>query len=159
MSKLLRKVTIKPIPEGARNVIVRGEKLAKWTTKKGKECSAFLNESGDRLRIVSRKWYGRIPGVDKPVPLCTNKDAAQMMLADLIRKAELAKAGVVDRFEGHRTKPLAEHLNDFEAALTASGANPRHVRQTVGYARSVVEGCGFTFMADVSAAPVQRAAS
>src|SRR5262249_23002176 len=70
-----------------------------------------------RVREKSAKWYGRVPGAPKPVPLCRNKTAAEQMLADLVRKSELAKAGIVDPFEQHSKRPLLEHLADFEAAL------------------------------------------
>src|SRR5438045_2299795 len=72
-------------------------------------------------REKSTKWYGHVPGSPKPVPLCANKSAAQMMLNELVKKAELAKAGISDPFEQHRQRPLVEHLADFEAELLAKG--------------------------------------
>src|SRR5262245_44205455 len=45
-------------------------------------------------------------------------------------------------------KPLAEHLADFAAALTAKGNTAFHVEVVTGRARRVFEGCGFRFYND-----------
>jgi hypothetical protein len=50
----------------------------------------------------SKKWYGRVPGSPKAVPLSANKVAAQQLLAEMVRKAELRRAGIGDPFEAHR---------------------------------------------------------
>jgi hypothetical protein len=44
----------------------------------------------------SSKWYGRLPGSTKPIPLSTNKVAALQILAAKTTKAGLAEAGIVD---------------------------------------------------------------
>src|SRR5262249_54823621 len=118
------------------------------------------------------KWYGSGPGAPKPVPLCRNKAAAQIMLNELVKKAELAKVGIVDPFEAHRKRPLfcprcrgqgktddgetcecpgGSHLADFEAALLAKGVTPRQAEAVTSRARRVLTGCGFVFMGDLSA--------
>ncbi len=109
-----------------------------------------------KVKKKSGKWYGRLPGSSRPVPLSANKVAAQQMLAEKIKKAELAKAGISDPFEEHRARPLTEHLADWEGSLRDSGATAKHIRQTVACVRRVIGGCKFTFMADLSASRVQR---
>jgi integrase len=104
-----------------------------------------------QAREKSAKWYGRVPGAARPVPLCENKTAAQMMLNELARKAELAKAGISDPYEQHRKRPLLEHLADFKAALLAKGITPRQAGAVASRARRVLAGCGFAFMGDLSA--------
>src|SRR5690242_224376 len=74
-----------------------------------------------KVKKKSSKWYGRVPGNPRPVPLSANKVAAQQMLAELVRKAELGKVGILDPFEEHRKRPLLEHVADFEAYLRAKG--------------------------------------
>jgi hypothetical protein len=95
-------------------------------------------------------------GDSEAVRLCTNKTAAELMLAELVRKAECAEAGIRDPFKQHRKRPLTEHLADWEASLLAGGATAKHVRQTLACAHRVVAGCGFTFLADLSASCVQQ---
>jgi integrase len=108
-------------------------------------------------REKSAKWYGRVPGNPRPVPLCANKGAAQLMLNELVKKAELAKAGVSDPFEGQRKRPLLEHLADFEADLKAAGDTGKHVQLTVNRTRWVLAACKFVFPDDPPASAVQAA--
>src|SRR5262245_25485448 len=109
-----------------------------------------------KVKKKSGKWYGRLPGSTKPIPLSANKVAAQQMLAAMVRKAELERAGIIDPFEAHRKRPLGEHLDEWEADLRASGASAKHVSQTVACARRVIGGCKFAFMADLSPSRVQQ---
>jgi integrase/recombinase XerC len=102
----------------------------------------------------SAKWYGRVPGAAKPVPLCANKTAAQMLLNELVKKAEMARAGICDPYEAHRKRPLAEHLDDFRREMESKGDDPRHVSITISRLRALLSGCGFVFMADTSASRV-----
>jgi excisionase family DNA binding protein len=84
------------------------------------------------------------------------------LLAELVKKAELSKAGIKDPFEQHRHCPLAEHLAEWEAGL---GTRPRGKRRRpptakqvalkVGRARRVIEGCSFRVAGDITLAAVQ----
>ena len=105
----------------------------------------------------SGKWYGRVPGQKKPVPLSPNKVVAQQMLAKLTVKAGLASAGISDPFEEHRRRPLAEHLKDWEAVLKARRNTDVYVEMKVGQARKVIDACRFVFIADFSASRVEAA--
>ncbi len=107
-----------------------------------------------KVKQKSGKWYGRVPGAARPVPLCRNKSAAEMMLNELVKKAELGKAGIVDHFEQHRKRPLSEHLNDFLSELQARGDDPRHVAIVGSRLRTLLGGCHFVFMDEVSASKV-----
>jgi integrase len=148
-----------PIPEGAQRVTITDKKgraipAVRFKRRDGKTVTAPLTKKGDRCRLRSPTYSGRVNG--KPVTLCENKEAAEIMLADLIRQAALADRGIVNPFEAHHKRPLAEHLADWEASLLASGATAKHVRQTLASARRVIEGCGFAFIVDLSASRVQQ---
>ena len=106
---------------------------------------------------MSRKWYGSFvdaAGVDRCLPLAADKTAAQQMLAALVRKAELGKAGIVDPFEQHRRRPLAEHLADFLGELRGRGDDPRHVAIVASRLTALLETCGFVFLTDLSASRI-----
>ena len=109
-----------------------------------------------KVKAKSRKWYGRVPGNPRAVPLSTNKTAAGQMLAALIKKAELGKAGILDPFEEHRRRPLLDHVADFESYLTAKGSTAKHAREAGARVRRVVEGCRLTFIGDLTLSPVQE---
>src|SRR5262249_55558600 len=102
------------------------------------------------------KWYGRVSGAPRPVPLCENKAAAQMMHNELRRKAGLATAGITDPNEAHRKRPLLEHLADFESAFLAKGDTSKQAGQVAARARRVLAGCGFVFTGDVSGSRVME---
>jgi integrase len=107
-------------------------------------------QAGTHCRVVSPTWYGRVKGV--VVPLCTNKAAAEVMLADKIREAERGVAGMVDPHDKHNKAPLAEHLDAWRDDLLAKGTTRGQVDLVVSRARRVVEGCGFAKLPELVAA-------
>src|SRR5262245_55525408 len=103
MSNLRRIPYTKPIPAGAEIVTRKGKRYARFKDKKGKIISVALNQEGTRIQLVSRKWYGEYrdaDGIEQCVPLCTDRTAAEQMLAELVRKAAQKKVGLTDPFEG-----------------------------------------------------------
>ena len=106
------------------------------------------------VRKESAKWYGRLPGQRNPVPLSPNKSAARIMLGQLTKKAAMADAGARDPFELHRKRPLAEHLDDWQASLKASGSTAAHCHNRKRCVKAILDGCGFIFQDDLSASRV-----
>ncbi len=110
------------------------------------------------VRVKSRKWYGEyrdLHGKLHRVALASDKSAAQARLTDLIRKMERDAAGLVDPYEQHLRRSLAEHLDDYEGFLAAKGSSAKHVRQTIERIRKVlVDGCGFKRLCNVEAPAV-----
>jgi integrase len=70
--------------------------------------------------------------------------------SELVRRAELERAGISDPYRDHRKRPLAAHLDDFEAAMRAEGNADKQVDQVLYRVRLVIQGCGFAFLADPS---------
>ena len=100
-------------------------------------------KTGKRVRRKTSKWYGRYrdaDGVERRVPLCTDRSAAQQMLHQLVRRGELGQAGLADPFEDHHKRPLAEHLQDFRRHLEAKRNSADHVELTVTWVRAVIDG-------------------
>src|SRR5262249_8610792 len=83
-----------------------------------------------------------------------DKTAASAMLNDIVRKVELRLAGLENRFDKHRKRPLSEHLQDFRHFLEGKGNTAKHARQTTGRIRRLAAGCGFKLVGDVSASSV-----
>jgi integrase len=107
-----------------------------------------------KVKEKSGKWYGRLPGEPRPVALCRNRKAAELMLAEKIRKAELAAVGVTDPFEAHNARPLAEHVEDYRRHLLAKGDCSEHVSKTDARIRAVLDGTRAVFVGDLSASAV-----
>lgn len=68
----------------------------------------------------------------------------------------LSRIGVLDPQRAASSKPLAEHVDDFEHALRAKGNVARYVKDTVSQIRRILDGCRFIFLSDVSASRVER---
>jgi hypothetical protein len=147
----------KPVPAGAEVVTRKGERVARFKGRGGKTVQAPRTEDGTRIRMLSRKWYGEYrdaDGVERRVPLATDRTAAELMLAELVRKAELKQANVADPFEEHSKRPLAEHLADFRRELEARGNAHRSTDLVVSRLEDLLAGCGFVFTRDLSASRV-----
>ena len=67
-------------------------------------------------------------------------------------KRRLIDFGLVDA----QARPVGEHLDDFEAYLTAKGNTAGHVRVTVFRIRSILNGCRIVYWSDVQGSKVQR---
>jgi hypothetical protein len=78
----------------------KGQRLARWQGRRGQIHQAPLTEDGSRVELFSRKWYGYLPGDPRPIPLCTNKTAAEQMLTVRVRlkgyEGELRQVTVID---------------------------------------------------------------
>jgi integrase len=115
-------------------------------------------KTGRKIKRKSAKWWGKykdVLGISRRVPLCTDKAASQVMLNDLVTKADREKVGMGDRFEDQHRTPLRVHLDDFEGHLRSKGVSAEQVKLVVGRCRKIVDGCGFTYIGDLAASRVQ----
>ena len=114
-------------------------------------------KTGQKIKTKSKKWWGRYRdenGVERRVPLAVDKGAAQTMLNELVKKSERRAAGLEDPFEEHRRTPLAAHLADFRKFLEGKGNTEKHARQTCKRVQTIIDGCKFVRLSDVSPSAV-----
>lgn len=57
-----------------------------------------------------------------------DRRAAGLIASDIVRRAELRRAGIVDPFASQRERALDAHLEDFLTTLRARGVVPKYVR-------------------------------
>jgi hypothetical protein len=91
--------------------------------------------TGQRVTRKVRKWYGKYRDADNNlqcVPLNELKSAAMVMLADLIRKANLRRAGLFDPAADYLDRPIDEHVTDFRTSLEAKGRSRKHLPRQSG---------------------------
>lgn len=71
----------------------------------------------------SAKWYAcwKEGSRQMRVPLATDKSASQAMMTDLMRTKDRVKAGLINPFEPHLTRPMMQHVTDYLDSITASG--------------------------------------
>ena len=73
---------------------------------------------------TAAKWYADFVdanGIRRKKPLARNKESALVLLAELVKKVDRAKAGLTDKFEDWRKVPMAKHLADWKRSLEAQG--------------------------------------
>jgi site-specific recombinase XerD len=133
----------------------------------------------------SRKWYvefadalgrsQRLPGftdkaqtkelgrnVERLTAVCVNRSVVPTDLSQWLEslpreiRNRLARYGLLDSLNVANAKPLAEHLDDFQANLRDKGRTEEHCRTVTNRARRVFKECSFVFIEDVSASRVQR---
>src|SRR5262245_26616930 len=116
-------------------------------------------KTGQKIKTKSKKWWGRYRdenGVERRVPLATDKAAAQAMLNELVVKVERRSSGLIDPFDEHRKRALADHLKDFASHLSSKGSTGEHVRLTNQRIETILTACKFQRINDISAARVQE---
>ncbi len=112
-----------------------------------------------RVREKSDTWRGKFKGADgksRTVTLSDDRDTAESMLADHVKRSRREAAGDVDPFEAHRKRPLADHVADFRQYLESKANTSGHVRQTCSRIEAAFNACHFTKLADLSAGRVSN---
>ena len=79
-----------------------------------------------------------------------DKRAAELIAGDVLRKAELKRAGIVDPFEDAHEVSLATHIRAFEKTMRARGCVPRYIKDRVGCIEKYVERTGAGALKDLS---------
>src|SRR4051794_24694601 len=102
MGQIFKKAYTKPIPAGAEFLTRKGERIARWRDAKGKVRTAPVTtgkEGADRLALESRTYFARYRDGDGIVVECStechDEGAARAVLADLERRAERVKSGLL----------------------------------------------------------------
>lgn len=101
-------------------------------------------DTGERKKHRTKKWYGQYRDADdvvQRVPLSTDKSAAQAMLAEIVRRVERQKSGLVEASADRLSEPISEHLSEYKRYLEAKGRSEFHVSETARLIRKVIEGC------------------
>lgn len=121
-------------------------------------------KTGKRVKRKLSKWYIKYRTPDgriHRVPGYTDREATKQLAARKEREAARKIEGMVNPFEGHHKRTLADHLDDFETALR-SATNKRgnkntenHVKLTVHRAQRIMNGCRFLSIADICADKVE----
>jgi integrase len=154
MATLRRVYYTRPVPLDAVRVTVKGKPSVRFLGPDGVPITAPLTNDGTRCRLPSAKWYGQYTDANGKLcrePLSTNKDAARLMLSELLKRVENEKAGIIDRFAEHRKKPLTDHLADWSKSLRSNANGAGYVVLKESRVRCVIEGCGWVFPSDMTA--------
>ncbi|HEX4611311.1 MAG TPA: helix-turn-helix domain-containing protein, partial [Urbifossiella sp.] len=141
------------LPPGA-EVTDRDGKPHVRIREKGKTAFYPLTGDGNQFLKPAAKWAAWVrhaDGIRRRVYFSPNKDAAAVMLAELLKRVENEKSGVIDHTHTHRKRPLSAHLDDWFDSLRANGRDDTYIRLKAARVRAVVAGCGWVFPGDLSA--------
>lgn len=163
MGSLVRKFYTRPVPLDAVPTTRSGKPAVRLTTANGRRVVARLSADGTSCRVPSGKWYGRYTdetGTLHEVPLSTNKAAAGIALAELVKAVEQARTGVVDRsaaaLAAHGRRPLAAHLDDWLAELSGHRRDANYVGTLRTRVRAVLDGCRWVLPGDLAADRLEK---
>jgi integrase len=163
---VFRKTFTKPLPAGAETFVRKGERFARWKSK-GKMRTAPLTTGKDgteRITLESPFFVAKYrdgAGLVQVVPTgCKDETAARRVLADLERKAELVRSGVITAAEAsigkHQAAALGEHFDAFDEHLRAKGVTKIHREDTGRYLRRLAADCAFGALADLRREVLER---
>lgn len=167
MASLYRKVTTRPLPEGAELFTRDGERFAKWKLKSGKNRTAAVTvgKNGEfRIRTETATWtasYRDGSGQVREVATgCRDKNAALSVLKELVARAERVRGNLVsaadDAAIDYQDTPLADVLADYLAHLRGKGRSASHVADCKRLAERAFAECKFNALRDLAGEPLER---
>jgi integrase len=163
MGFVYRKQFTKPIPTVAEIVKRAGRPHARWKDRRGRTRLAPLTEDGTRVVCEARTWTARYRDADgnlveEPTG-CRDEQNARAKLADLERRAERVKAGIVTPRElaaaGLGGTLVADHIDAYERHLLGAGVSCVYRKNALAAVRRVTNDCQFVRVADVQRGPLE----
>jgi integrase len=172
MGMVFKKVVTRPVPAGA--VVTRsrdGTDTAKWTPRGSRRPAVmpvFTLDDGRRvIRQESACYFARYRDPDGLVrevsTRCKDKAAADQALADLERRAERVRSGVMTNREAvaadRMRESLDQHIEDYVERIPGKRGGPSspvHRINVRSYLRRLAADCGWTCPADLSRDDLER---
>ena len=123
------------MPAGAKIIIRKGQRLAQWQDAKGKTRTAPLTVAGDRIAVEAGTYTAKYrdgSGIVRKITTgCQDKTAAESVLADLERRAEKVKGGILtpaeDTMIDYQETPLDDHVVAYRG-WSATGSRRRKLQ-------------------------------
>ncbi len=78
-----------------------------------------------------------------------DRRAAELIAADMVRRAELRRAGIVDPFGDSKEIPIERHFTDFEVTMRGRGVVAKYVESRMGCLRAFAGHAGAKTVADL----------
>jgi integrase len=166
MGTVFRKVVTRPVPAGATITQCRdGTATAKWTPRGARRPVVApvvtLDDGRQVVRQESGSYFARYRDagglVREVTTRCRDKAAAEQRLAELERRADRIRAGVMTRREAdaadRMNESLDQHIDDYIDRLPGKRggqATPLHRDNTRRYLRRLAADCGWSCPADLS---------
>ena len=166
MGTVFKKQTTRPLPPGAEISTRKGERFARWKVNGKTRTAPLTTGEGGADRIVTESpfyvaKYRDGAGVVRVVSTgCRDETAARQVLADLERRAELIRSGIVTAAEAatgsHQSTAFSTHAAAYFSYLGAKGVCPEHLSERKRQLRHLAEVCAFGTLADLRRESLER---
>lgn len=167
MGTVFRKAWTAPLPPNAEIVVLRGKRMARYRIRSGKVRTAEVFTAADgreRIRGETRSYIAKFRDaagywVERPTG-CTDETAARAVLAQLVRRAELIRAGVItpeeDAASRHGAESIETNLDAWRDHLRLKGSTEHWYVQARRRVARVATDRGVKRLRDFTAATVER---
>lgn len=167
MGTVFRKAWTAPLPPGAEIVEQRGKRLARYRTRNGKLRTAEVFTAVDgrvRIRGETKSYIAKFRDaaghwIERPTG-CSDETAARAVLAQLERRAELVRAGVLtpeeDAASRHGAESIDATLDAWRDHLRLKGSTEHWYTQARRRVARVAGDRGVKRLRDLTAATVER---
>jgi integrase len=167
LGTIFKKTFTKPVPAGAETFVRKGKRFARWRDRKGKTRTAPMTvgkDGTDRILLESPYYVAQYRDAGGLVQVestgCRDETAARRVLAELERKEELVRSGVMSAAEAHigahQTAMLGVHFDAFDTHLQAKGVTKIHREDTDRYLNRLAAECHFGTLADLRREALER---
>jgi integrase len=167
MGMVFRKSYTMPVPPGAEIIERGGQRIARWRLRNGQQRSAEVVDCQDgktRVRGQSKFFIARYRDGSGEIveerTTCRDEIAARALLAQLERRAELVRSGVLSAAESdvadHAGVSLAKHLDAYVRHLVAKGGASRRIAMLRARLNRLTTECRFSRLNKMSAGPVEQ---
>ena len=109
-------------------------------------------KTGKKITRTLRKWYGSYEdadGIERRVPLCEDKESANAMLSEIVRRVERVRAGLIDVVAEEMSRGIDENLCEYRQSLEAKARDEKHITSTIRAIQRVCEHCHFRILSDI----------
>ncbi|MBL9033101.1 MAG: tyrosine-type recombinase/integrase [Phycisphaerae bacterium] len=167
MGTVFRKAWTAPLPPGAQIIVQRGKRLARYQLRNGKVRTAEVFTAADgrvRIRGETKAYIAKFRDaagfwVERPTG-CSDETAARAVLAQLVRRAELIRAGVItpeeDAASRHGAESIETNLDAWRDHLRLKGSTEHWYTQARRRVARVATDRGVKRLRDFTAATVER---
>ncbi len=166
MANIFRKTYTQHLPRQCEIVERRGHRVAMWIDRRGrKHYDQITTGQHGQTKIIreSPTWFARYrdaEGIERIESTgCRDEQAARQVLADLLRRVEHVKSGILtaeqERQADFADQPIARHIAAYMEHLKAKTVRGKrvsahHRRNVKHQLERVVAECGFKRVADIS---------
>ena len=167
MATVFRKTYTKVLPKGAELFTRKGQRFARWKDTKGKTRTTKITTGKDgspRLLVEAGTYTAKYrdgSGVVREAATgCRIEQAARQVLADLVKRSEHVRSGILtpaeDAISDHQDVPLSQHVVSYIDHLRAKGGTASRIAQVQSRLKRVFKDCRFGRLADLASEALER---